>query len=240
MIFQRIDWTLCTEFGIRRAEHHQRRPPEAVQRVLRHRLLLGRAGAELHHDVVALALVEALLLADADHGAGVGTVGAALQRHLVHDRRAVDQPADGTHVGPGQRRVVEDARILGLAAVELLQQLVAGHAQGLGGAVEVEAVAGLVLHLGEQDRLALQGRRAGDPVALGQLADDLGMRVLRDLPDQGLAIGLGHPLLGLDLDVGVDPVLEGPLLRRHLVEGLDLIEAGLDHLGVHGASPCFR
>ena len=45
--------------------------------------------------VEALALVEALLAADAHHRARVRRVGAARQRHLVHDRRAVDQPADG-------------------------------------------------------------------------------------------------------------------------------------------------
>jgi hypothetical protein len=80
--------------------------------------------------------------------------------------------------------------------------------QRLGGAVEVEAVPGLVLHLGQQDRLALQRRGAGDPVALGQLADDLGMRVLADLADQRLAIALGHPVLRLDLFARIDAVLK--------------------------------
>ena len=75
-------------------------------------------------------------------------------------------------------------------------------------------MARLVLHLGEQDRLALQRRRAGDPVALGQLADDLGMGVLADLADQRLAVALGHPLLGLDLLAAVDALLEGALLRQ--------------------------
>ena len=91
------------------------RPPPAVQRVLRHRLLLRRAAAQRHHDLVALALVEAFLLADADHGARVGAVAAAAERDLVHDRRAVHQPADGADVGPRQRRIVEDRGILGLA-----------------------------------------------------------------------------------------------------------------------------
>ena len=200
-----------------RAEHHQRGIPEAVERILRHRLLGGGAGAHLHHDGVALALVEALLLADADHRAGVGAEGGALQRHLVHDRGAVDQPADRAHVGPGQGGVVEDRGILHLAAEEPLGEVVAGDAEGLGGAVEIEAVAGLVLHLGEEDGLALQRGRAGDPVALGELADDLGMGVLADLADQRLAVALGHPLLGLDLLVAVDALLEGALLGRHLL-----------------------
>ena len=66
------------------------------------------------------------------------------------------------------------------------------------------------------------------------------MGVLGDLPDQGLAIGLRHPLLGLDLDVGIDAVLEGALLGRHLLLGLDVVDARLHHLCVHGASPCLR
>ena len=57
---------------------------------------------------------------------------------------------------------------------------------------------GLVLHLGHQDRLAAQAGRAGDPVALGLHADDLRVPVLGDLPDQGLAIALGHPVPRLD------------------------------------------
>ena len=108
--------------GVGRAEHHQRRPPPAVERVLRHRLLLGRAPAQLHHDVEALALVKALFLADADHRARVRAERAAAQRNLVHDRRAVDQPADRADVGPGQRRIVEDARVLGLAGVQVGDQ----------------------------------------------------------------------------------------------------------------------
>ena len=94
--------------------------------------------------------------------------------------------------------------------------LLARDAERLGGGVEIEAVAALVLHLGEQRRLAPQARRAGDPVALGQHADDLGMRVLRDLADQGAPVGLGHPVVGLDLLLGVDPRLEA----RHLGLGL--------------------
>src|SRR6185369_15572654 len=53
--------------GIGRTEHHQARPPPAVERVLRHALLLGRAVRKRDHDLVALALVKALFLADADH-----------------------------------------------------------------------------------------------------------------------------------------------------------------------------
>src|SRR3546814_1866470 len=59
-------------------------------------------------------------------------------------------------------------------------------------------MAGLVLHLGKQYGFALERGRAGDPVALGQHADDFRMSMLRNLAHQGLAIGLGHPVFGLD------------------------------------------
>src|SRR5205814_7778494 len=65
---------------IGRTEHHQRRPPPAVERVLRHRLLLGSAGAELHHDVEALALMKALFLADPDHRSRIRAEGTAAER----------------------------------------------------------------------------------------------------------------------------------------------------------------
>ena len=92
--------------------------PSRAGRRCRRFIIVSRA-------VVALALVEALLAADAHHRAGVGRVGAAAERHLVHDRRAVDQPADGADVGPAQRRVVEDRAVLGAAGVQRVEQLVA-------------------------------------------------------------------------------------------------------------------
>ncbi len=156
-----------------------------------------------------------------------------MQRHLVHDRSTVDKPADRADIGPGQRRVVEDRRIFRLPRKQLLGELVARHAERFGGAIEIEPVARLVLHLGEQDRLAVERRRAGDPVAFGKLSDDFRMGVLRNLPDQRLAIALGHPFLGLDLDIGIDPLLEGAFLRVHLVERLGPGAGRFDLLCVH-------
>ena len=174
---------------IRRAEHHERRPVPAVHGILRHLPLRRRALHERQQDLEALPLVERLLLADAHHRAAVRAVRRAAERHLVADRGAVDEPADRAHVGPRRRRVVEDRRVLRPAVDELLGHLVARDAEGLRGGVQVQPVTGLVLHLRHQDRLALEARRARDPVALGLHADDLGVRVLRDLPDERLAVG---------------------------------------------------
>lgn len=67
---------------------------------------------------------------------------------------------------------------------------------------------GFVLNLGHQLQFALEAWGTGNPVAFGQHADDFRVGVLGDLPDEGLAVGLGHPVLGFDLDFGVDLFLE--------------------------------
>jgi len=146
------------------------------------------------------------------------------QHRLVHDRRAIHQPADGANVGPRQRRIVEDARVLRLAVEQLLHQLVAVDAQRFGAAVDVEAVARFVLHLGDEHHFASQGRRTGDPVSLGQHAHHFGVRMLRHHPDELLAIALGHPVLGLDGLVARDA-------RHELLESLRILDCcgGLHH-----------
>ncbi len=157
--------------------------------------------------------MEGLLLADPDHGARVRAVAAAAERDLVADRGAVDQPADHTDVGEGEGRVVEDRGVLLAAGDQLLREFGAVHAEGLGGGVEVQAVAGLVLGLREQDRLAPQGGGPGEPVALGLHADDLGVGVLGDLADEGRPVGVGHPVAGLDALLRGDDGLERLLGR---------------------------
>ncbi len=210
-----------------RAEHHQARPPPAVHRVLRHRLLRGCAVREGVQRLEALPLVEGLLLADADHRAGVGPVGAAAQRHLVHDRGAVDEPADRADVGPGERRVVEDRGVLLLAVVQHVEQVAAVDAERLGGRVEVQPVPGLVLHLRHQDRLATQARRTADPRALGLHADDLGVGVLGDLAHQRLAVVLRHDVARLDAAVVADDAPEVLHAGLHDSRGGRWLGAGL-------------
>ena len=69
-------------------------------------------------------------------------------------------------------------------------------------------MAALVLNLGQQGRLATQARRAGDPVAFRQHADDFRMGVLTDLAHQSPAVALGHIVVRLDLFLGIDTRLE--------------------------------
>ncbi|MNV71670.1 hypothetical protein D3C71_1647050 [compost metagenome] len=116
-----------------------------------------------------------------------------------------------------------------------MQHLVARAAQRLGRRIQVQAVAALVLHLGQQDGLALERGRTGYPVAFRQHADDFRMRMLADLAQQRLAVVLGHPVLGLDEFSGVDARVERAL-ALHLfgtAQGLGVVAAVLAH-GVHG------
>ena len=59
--------------------------------------------------------------------------------------------------------------------------------------------------------------------------------MLRDLPHQRLAIGVGHPVLGLDFAVGVDDRVETRLLGRtgSRVERGD-VAGNVEGLRVHG------
>jgi hypothetical protein len=115
-------------------------------------------------------------------------------------------PYEQRHSGicPGERRVVEDARVLLAAGVQQVDEVVAFDTQRLGSAVEVQPVPSLVLHFGHEDGLAPQRRRPGDPVALGLHADDLGVRVLRDLADQRAPVLIGQPVARLDALVRLD------------------------------------
>ena len=212
-----------------RAEHHQRRPPEPLDRLLHHGPLRGGSPHHRHQQLVALPLVERLLLADADHRPGIRTVGGPAQRHLVADRRAVHQPPDDAHVGVAGCRVVEDRGVLLPAADQHAGQVGPVGAQRLGRRVQVHAVARLVLHLGQQDGLAPQRRGPGDPVPLGLHADDLRMRVLGDLADHRLAVPVRHPVPRFDPAVLGDRRVEVLLqvrraagtgwLRRHGHDG---------------------
>src|SRR5690554_2797448 len=95
-----------------------------------------------------------------------------------------------------------------------------------------------VLHLGQQYGLALERRSAGDPVAFGQHADYLGVGMLRNLPHQSLAVGLGHPVFGFDANTGVDAFLERAFEAGEFFGTTHRLDSGFDHLGIHNESPC--
>ena len=65
-----------------------------------------------------------------------------------------------------------------------------------------------VLNLGQKCQLAAQRRGAGDPVALGQHADNFRMGMLANLPDQRLAIGSRHRIVGFDFLFAIDARLK--------------------------------
>lgn len=69
---------------------------------------------------------------------------------------------------------------------------------------------GFILYFRQQNRFAPKGRRASDPVAFRQHADDFRVRVLTNLADQRFAVGFRHPVLRFD----------GRLLRDALVKAL--------------------
>ena len=89
------------------------------------------------------------------------------------DRGRVDEPGDHADVAPRLRRVVEDVVELRLAGDQVVEALLARLAEVLDDAVDQLRVADLVLHLRRQRELALQRRRAQDPLALGQDAHQL-------------------------------------------------------------------
>ena len=90
---------------------------------------------------------------------------------------------------------------------EVVEALLARLAEILDDAVDQLRVADLVLHLRRQRELALQRRRAEDPLALGEDAHQLGVAVHLDELDELRPVVVGHPVGGLDLAAGLD-VLE--------------------------------
>ena len=88
-------------------------------------------------------------------------------------------------------------------------------AEVLDDAVDQLRVADLVLHLGGQGELALERRRAEDPLALGQHAHQLRVPVHLDELDQLRPVLVRHRVAGLDLAAALH-VLEELLLGHPL------------------------
>ncbi len=111
-------------------------------------------------------------------------------------------------VGPAVGRVVEDVVELGLAGQQVGEHVLAGLAQVLGHPVQELGVADLVLDLGREGQLALEGRGPQDPLPLGQHAHQLGVGVHLDEPADGPAVLLGHPVGRLHLATRGDVPVE--------------------------------
>ena len=79
--------------------------------------------------------MKTFFLADTNHRTGIRSIGRIDERHLIHDGRAVYQPANGANVGPGKGWIVEDAGVFGFAGMQLFKKLFPGNAQCFGGAV---------------------------------------------------------------------------------------------------------
>src|SRR6266511_2467704 len=202
-------------------ELHQRSPP-ARQRLL-HQLALPFGAVHQGEDHVApVQDVERLLPADLLHDPRVRRVRALEQRLLGDDRGRVDEPGDHADVAPRLRRVVEDVMELRLAGDQVGEASLARLAEVLDDAVDQLRVPDLVLHLRGQRELALQRRRAEDPLALGQDAHQLRVAVHLDELDELRAVVVRHPVARLDLAAGLD-VLEELLL----VHAADLNERSL-------------
>jgi hypothetical protein len=143
--------------------------------------------------------VKRLLPADLLHDPGVGRVRALEQCLLADDRGRVDEPRDHPDVAPRLRRVVEDVVELGLAGDEVGETLLSWLAEILDDAIDELRMADLVLDLRGQGELALQGRRAQDPLSLGEDAHQLRVAVHLDELDQLRPVVVRHPVVGLDL-----------------------------------------
>src|SRR5699024_10503868 len=114
------------------------------------------AVGEFVEDFPTLALVEGLFFTHPHHRTTVRRIGSTAQWYLVLDGSAIDEPTDRSNIGPGQRWVVEDRGVFGLAVEQILNHLVARGSKGFSCRVQVETVTGFVLHLGHQNHFALQ------------------------------------------------------------------------------------
>ena len=101
---------------------------------------------------------------------------------------------------------------------QVVEHLLARLAEILGYAVDQLGVADLVLHLRRERELPLQRRRLEDPLALGQHAHQLAVRVHLDELDELLPVLLRQPVrrLGLASLLHVGQEFPRPLIHLDL------------------------
>ena len=118
----------------------------------------------------------------------------------------------------------------------------------LGDAVQQLGVADLVLDLGGQRELAAQGRRPHQPLALGEHAHQLGVRVHLDEAQDGGPVLVGHPVGRLDLAARGhvlleqrEPLVVGQVVVRGRPRALAWIEDGVESQRIgHRSASCVR
>src|SRR5947209_8773018 len=196
-------------------ELHER-PPPPVERLLHEPELLGRAGDHREDDVAAVEDVERLLPADLLHDPRVRRIRALEERLLADDRRGVHEPGDDADVAPRLRRVMEDVVELRLSVDEVGEAALARLPEVLDDAVDELRVPDLVLHLRRQRELALERRRAEDPLALGEDAHELGVRVHLDELDEKPAVLVRQPVGRLYLSARLDVLKKRLLIVGYL------------------------
>src|SRR6185295_14953695 len=98
----------------------------------------------------------------------------------------------------------EDVVELRLTGDEIVETGLTRLAEILDDAVDQLRVADLVLHLGGEGELSLQGWCPEDPLALGEDAHELRVPVHLDELDERFAVVLGHGIAGLDLASALD------------------------------------
>ena len=194
-------------------ELHQRSPP-AVQRLLHELALIVGPVHQGQNHVTSVQDVEGLLPADLLHDPRVRSVRALEQRLLGDDRRGVDEPGNDTDVAPRLGGVVKDVVELRLAADQVVEAALPRLAKVLDDPVDELRVTDLVLHLCRQGELALQRRRAQDPLPLREDAHQLGVPVHLDELDELRPVVRGHLVARHDLAAGLDVLEELLLVHR--------------------------
>ena len=111
--------------------------------------------------------MKSFFFANTNHRARIGAIRTTTQRNLINDRRTIDQPADHADISPGERGVIENTGVLGLARQKIGRHLIARYTERFSGAIQVQAMTGLILNFCQQYGFALKRGRTRYPIPLG-------------------------------------------------------------------------
>ena len=152
--------------------------------------------------------MDRFLPADLAHRPRVRRIAAVPKGLLGDDGCRVHEPGDHPDIGPARRRVVEDVVELRLPGEEIVEHRLARLAEILRHAVEQLCMPDLVLDLGGERELPAQGRRAHEPLALGEDAHQFAVGVHLDEAQDRRPVLIRHPVRGLHFQPGGDMCLE--------------------------------